>query len=122
MPAPRWKPGGGHRDGGPAILIGAPWVEEGKLYNAVLLLDGGKVAGVTFKYDLPNYGVFDEKRVFAPGRRPGRLTVRGVRLGVPICEDIWKQDVTDLPGRNGRGDLWRCPTARPSRPARKMCG
>ena len=60
----------------------------------MVLLDGGKVQRLTFKYELPNYGVFDEKRVFAPGPAPGPLTVRGVRLGVPICEDIWKQDVT----------------------------
>ena len=80
---------------GPAILIGAPWMEEGKLYNAMLLLDGGKVAGRTFKHDLPNYGVFDEKRVFAAGPLPGPLNVRGVRIGVPVCEDIWTQDVTE---------------------------
>jgi NAD+ synthase len=81
-------------DGGPAMLMGAPWVEDGRLYNAVLLLDGGKVAGKSFKVDLPNYGVFDEKRVFAPGPSPRPLEVRGVQLGVPICEDIWKQEVT----------------------------
>jgi NAD+ synthase len=80
-------------DGGPAILMGAPWVEEGKLYNAMLLLDGGIIAGTTFKVDLPNYGVFDEKRVFVAGPPPRPLTVRGVQLGVPICEDIWKQGV-----------------------------
>src|SRR3954468_5285202 len=80
-------------DGGPAVLVGAPWVEDGKLYNAMLLLDGGRVAGKTFKVDLPNYGVFDEKRVFAAGPSPQPLTVRGVQLGVPICEDIWKQEV-----------------------------
>jgi NAD+ synthase len=80
-------------DGGPAILMGAPWVEGGRLYNAMLLLDGGKVAGKTFKVDLPNYGVFDEKRVFAAGPMPVPLLVRGVELGVPICEDIWKQEV-----------------------------
>jgi NAD+ synthase len=80
-------------DGGPAVLVGAPWVEEGKLYNAMLLLDGGKVAGKTFKVDLPNYGVFDEKRVFVAGPAPRPLTVRGVQLGVPVCEDIWKQSV-----------------------------
>jgi len=73
-------------DGGPAILMGAPWVEDGKLYNAVLLLDGGRIAGKSFKVDLPNYGVFDEKRVFAPGPSPRPLEVRGVQLGVPICE------------------------------------
>ncbi|MEO7053812.1 MAG: NAD+ synthase [Rhizomicrobium sp.] len=80
---------------GPAILIGAPWAEDGKLYNAMLLLDGGRVAGRTFKHDLPKYGVFDEKRVFAAGPLPGPLNVRGVRIGVPVCEDIWTQDVTE---------------------------
>src|SRR5881394_373664 len=49
---------------GPAVLVGAPWVEEGKLYNAHLLLAGGRIAAVRYKVDLPNYGVFDEKRVF----------------------------------------------------------
>jgi NAD+ synthase len=81
-------------DGGPAILMGAPWVDEGKLYNAMLLLEDGKIAGKSFKVDLPNYGVFDEKRVFAPGPSPRPLILRGVPLGVPICEDIWKQEVT----------------------------
>ena len=79
---------------GPAILMGTPWVDGGKLYNAVALLEGGKVAGLTFKHDLPNYGVFDEKRVFAAGPLPKPMAVRGVSLGVPICEDIWAQDVT----------------------------
>src|SRR6202049_4971741 len=53
-------------DGGPAMVIGPPWVEAGKLYNAVALLDGGRVASLRFKVDLPNYGVFDEKRLFSP--------------------------------------------------------
>jgi len=81
-------------DGGPAILIGTPWAEHGGLYNAVALLDEGNVQGLTFKYELPNYGVFDEKRVFVQGPTPEPMTVRGVKLGIPICEDIWKQDVT----------------------------
>src|ERR1700759_995225 len=80
-------------DGGPAVLIGAPWVENEKLYNAFLLLDGGKVAGKTFKVDLPNYGVFDEKRVFAAGPTPKPFDIRGVSIGVPVCEDMWKSDV-----------------------------
>ncbi len=82
------------RDGGPAVLVGAPWLEDGKLHNAMLLLEGGKIAGKSFKVDLPNYGVFDEKRVFAPGPSPQPLSLGGVNLGVPICEDIWKQEVT----------------------------
>ena len=88
-------------DGGPAILIGAPWVENDKLYNAFLYLDGGKVAGRTFKYDLPNYGVFDEKRVFAPGPLPGPFNIRGVRVGVPVCEDIWTSEVTECLAETG---------------------
>jgi NAD+ synthase len=86
---------------GPAILIGAPWVEEGLLYNAMLLLDGGKIAGKSFKHELPNYGVFDEKRVFAAGPLPGPLNVRGVRLGVPICEDIWASDTCECLSETG---------------------
>ncbi len=80
---------------GPAVLTGTVWPEDGKVYNAVALLDGGKVAAVRFKVDLPNYGVFDEKRVFAQGPMPGPINFRGVRLGVPICEDIWGPDVAE---------------------------
>jgi NAD+ synthase len=82
-------------DGGPAMLIGTPWVEDGKLYNACALLDGGRVAGLRFKANLPNYGVFDEKRLFARGPAAGPLTIRGVRIGVPICEDIWLEESED---------------------------
>ena len=76
-------------DGGPAVLIGTPWVEDGKLYNAYAFLAGGRVSALRFKVNLPNYGVFDEKRVFAPGPLPGPISYRGVRLGVPVCEDTW---------------------------------
>src|SRR4051812_22750067 len=76
-------------DGGPAMLIGTPWVEDGKLYNGCCLLAGGRIEAVRLKVNLPNYGVFDERRVFAPGPVPGPVSFRGVRLGVPICEDIW---------------------------------
>ena len=61
------------------LLIGTPWVEDGKLYNAYCLLDGGAIAAVRFKVNLPNYGVFDERRVFAPGPLPGPINFRGVR-------------------------------------------
>jgi NAD+ synthase len=82
----------GTADGGPAMLIGTPWVEDGKLYNACALLDGGKIAALRFKANLPNYGVFDEKRLFARGPASGPVTVKGVRVGVPICEDIWLEE------------------------------
>ena len=76
-------------DGGPAVLIGAPWVEDGKLYNAYALLAAGRIDALRFKVNLPNYGVFDEKRVFAAGPLPGPVSFRGVRLGLPVCEDTW---------------------------------
>ena len=76
-------------DGGPAVLIGTPWVEDDKLYNAYVLLAAGRIGAVRFKVNLPNYGVFDEKRVFATGPVPGPVNFRGVRIGLPICEDTW---------------------------------
>lgn len=80
---------------GPAMLIGTPWVEGEKLYNAIALLENGAVKDLRYKVDLPNYGVFDEKRIFAAGPMPGPLSFKGVRIGVPICEDIWSEDVCE---------------------------
>jgi NAD+ synthase len=87
--------------GGPALLVGTPWVDGGKLYNAVAFLDGGVIAALRYKVDLPNYGVFDEKRVFAPGPMPGPVNFRGVRLGLPICEDIWGAEVVECLAETG---------------------
>jgi NAD+ synthase len=101
-------------DGGPAMLIGTPWMEGGKLYNAMALLDGGRVAGVRFKVDLPNYGVFDEKRVFSPGPLPGPMNVHGVRLGVPICEDIWGPEPVECISETG-GEIILVPNGSPYR-------
>ena len=77
---------------GPGILLGTPWRDadgDGRVHNAVLLLSGGAIAGTTLKHCLPNYGVFDEKRVFAAGPLPAPLIYRGFKLGVLICEDMW---------------------------------
>ncbi len=76
-------------DGGPGVVIGAPWRRDGRLFNAALLLDAGAVSAMAFKVELPNYGVFDERRVFSPGSRPAPLIFRGVALGVMVCEDMW---------------------------------
>src|SRR5262245_11723945 len=99
---------------GTALLIGTPWVEDGKLYNAVALLDGGQVAGLRFKVDLPNYGVFDEKRVFAPGPMPGPVNFRGVRIGIPICEDIWGPEPVECIAETG-GEILLVPNGSPYR-------
>ena len=88
-------------DGGPAMLIGTIHSEAGLNFNAVILADHGKVAGRTLKHELPNYGTFDEKRVFAHGPLPDPLTFKGVRIGVPICEDIWQESVCAHLARSG---------------------
>jgi NAD+ synthase len=75
--------------GGPALLVGAPLRAGDQVHNAMALLAGGRVAGVAAKHDLPNYGPFDEKRTFAAAAPGEPLALGGVRLGVPICEDIW---------------------------------
>jgi NAD+ synthase len=109
---------------GPAVLVGTVWPHDGKVYNAVALIDGGTVASVRFKVELPNYGVFDEKRVFASGALPEPVDVRGVSVGVPICEDIWIPDVSRYLEANGARILispngspfdWTKPTVRRDR-------
>jgi NAD+ synthase len=99
-------------DGGPALLVGAPWVEDGKLYNAYLLLAGGRIDAIRYKVDLPNYGVFDEKRVFVPGPMPGPIVLKGVRIGIPICEDIWGPDVVECVTESG-GEILLVPNGSP---------
>ena len=88
-------------DGGPAMLIGAPLAEDGALYNAAFLLDHGRLAAVRKKHELPNYGVFDEKRLFAAGPLNGPMDFRGTRLGVMVCEDMWTADVTECLEESG---------------------
>ncbi len=99
-------------DGGPAVLIGVPLREAGLLHNSVALLEGGKVADVRHKQMLPNYGVFDEMRVFAPGRDPDPIPFRGIKLGVPICEDIWHEHVVATLKARG-ADLLLVPNGSP---------
>ncbi|MFN3748914.1 MAG: NAD+ synthase [Sphingorhabdus sp.] len=80
-------------DGGPAMLVGSILQEGDALYNIVALLDGGKIAAVRKKHELPNYGTFDEKRIFTPGPLPEPVEFHGVKLGLPICEDGWMPKV-----------------------------
>ena len=72
-------------DGGPAMLVGSVFVRDGALHNGVALLDEGKIVATRFKYELPNYGTFDEKRLFLAGPLPEPVSFRGVVLGLPIC-------------------------------------
>ena len=99
-------------DDGPAVLVGVPWADDGKLYNAYLHLEGGKIAAARYKVDLPNYGVFDEKRVFASGPLPGPIVLKGVRIGIPVCEDIWGPDVVECIAETG-GEILLVPNGSP---------
>ncbi len=80
-------------DGGPAMLVGSVFVVDGNLHNGVALLDQGKIAAIRLKHELPNYGTFDEMRLFQSGPLPEPVVFRGVMIGLPICEDIWHPDV-----------------------------
>ena len=85
--------------GAPGLVVTLPWTEKGRVHNAVALVADGHTE-LRFKHELPNYGVFDEKRVFEPGPLPEPVTFRHARLGLPICEDIWLDHVTThLAGR-----------------------
>jgi NAD+ synthase len=78
---------------GPALLFGSIHEEEGQNYNVMILAEDGRMIARTLKRELPNYGTFDEKRVFASGPLPEPIDYRGVKIGVPICEDIWQEAV-----------------------------
>jgi NAD+ synthase len=88
-------------DGGPALVVGGPWRDGGRLHNALFLLDGGRIAARRAKHELPNYGVFDEKRVFDAGPSPGPVPFRGFRLGLMICEDWWFPAVSETLAESG---------------------
>jgi NAD+ synthase len=88
-------------DGGPAVILGTPWRDGDKLYNAALLIENGKIVTQRYKHLLPTYGVFDEDRVFARGPAPGPIQFKGVRLGVMVCEDMWRPDVTETLDESG---------------------
>lgn len=88
-------------DGGPAIILGAPWRNNGDCYNAALVLDNGKIETIRFKHHLPNYGVFDEERVFNKGPLSGPVSLRGARFAIMICEDMWFSDVSETALESG---------------------
>ena len=82
-------------DGGPGLVVGGPWRDGDRLHNALFVLEGGRIIARRAKHELPNYGVFDDKRVFMAGPAPGPVAFRGVRLGLMICEDWWFPAVSE---------------------------
>ena len=109
-------------DGGPAIAVGAPTKDSGRIYNSVFVLDNGKQIARFDKVNLPNYGVFDDKRNFTAGQMPGPIMLRGLKIGFPICEDIWEPDVAECLEESG-ADLIIAMNASPfdsTKPERRM--
>ncbi|MFP2768805.1 NAD+ synthase [Oceanisphaera sp. KMM 10153] len=76
--------------GNTALVVGHPWRQDGKLYNAASFFYRGKLQGRYFKQLLPNYGVFDEKRYFSAGEQSCVVEFKGHKLGLLICEDVWE--------------------------------
>ncbi|XAT59458.1 NAD+ synthase [Rhodobacteraceae bacterium Araon29] len=86
---------------GPALAIGGPWVEEGSLFNGYFILMNGKIRSVIQKHHLPNDLVFDEVRIFDSGPIGGPYSVGPTRIGSPICEDAWYEDVVETHAETG---------------------
>ncbi len=88
-------------DGGPGLIVGGPWRDGHRIYNAAFVMDGGQITARRAKHELPNYGVFDDKRVFDAGPEPGPVVFRGARLGLMICEDWWFPSVSETLAETG---------------------
>jgi NAD+ synthase len=86
---------------GPGLIVGGPWRDRDCIYNAAFLMDGGDITARRAKHELPNYGVFDDKRVFDAGPAPGPVVFRGTRLGLMVCEDWWFPSVSETLAETG---------------------
>lgn len=84
-----------------AMIVGGLWREAGKIYNAAFFLQNGKIENIVCKYDLPNYGVFDEKRVFTAGKIIEPIVFKGIKLGLMVCEDMWNLKVSGQLAKKG---------------------
>jgi NAD+ synthase len=98
--------------GGPGLLVTLPWRDARSPVAKRDRARRRRHRRARFKYELPNYGVFDEKRLFVAGDLPEPVTFRGVRIGVPICEDIWLPHVTEHLTRRG-AELFIVPNGSP---------
>lgn len=99
---------------GPAVVFSTPWQDGDKLYSAALFMRGGEITDIRYKHHLPNYGVFDEFRVFTRGPLPLPIEFKGIKIGLPICEDLWQPGVADHLANHGaeilispNGSPWR---------------
>ena len=84
-----------------AIIVGAPRKDGGSIKNSVFVMEKGEIISIKDKYELPNTGVFDEQRIFEKGPLENCVKIKGVNVGLPICEDIWKETVLKKLSQSG---------------------
>ena len=95
-----------------SIIVGAPRKETNTIKNSVFVIENGEISTFRDKYELPNSGVFDEQRIFTPGNLSGPVNIKGVRIGIPICEDIWTPEVVECITETG-GEIILVPNGSP---------
>jgi NAD+ synthase (glutamine-hydrolysing) len=83
------------------VMVGFPEYTQAEIYNSAALIAGGEIAALHRKSELPNYKVFDEKRYFHPGTQPTVASVKGFKLGLLVCEDIWEPQAAQLARADG---------------------
>ena len=89
------------KDGKSAIIFGAPRKDNTAIKNSVYVAENGKIKAIKDKYELPNTGVFDEQRIFTEGKLEDCVTIKGIKFGLPICEDIWEKTVLEKLSNSG---------------------
>ena len=89
------------KDGKSAIIFGAPRKDKTAIKNSVYVAENGKIKAIKDKYELPNTGVFDEQRIFTEGELEDCVTIKGIKFGLPICEDIWEKTVLEKLSNSG---------------------
>ena len=89
------------RDQKSAIIVGAPRKDKNSIKNSVFVIENGEVISIKDKYELPNTGVFDEQRIFKQGSLEDCVHIKGVKFGLPICEDIWEKTVLEKLSKSG---------------------
>ncbi len=94
------------------LLLGAPIIEKGKLFNAYLLINKGEQKIISKKFHLPNNSLFDEKRYFNKSDSRNLVEIKGIKIGFPICEDIWFSDISKVLKKEG-ADLLISPNGSP---------
>ena len=89
------------KDNKSAIIVGAPRKDNNQIKNSVFVIENGNIVSIKDKYELPNTGVFDEQRIFKQGSLEDCVIIKGIKFGLPICEDIWEKTVLEKLSKSG---------------------